>query len=171
MRKTLAVIAGQGVLTQGVAMSLVSISGGDGVAVTVDITNSVGTFKIAADNGKIKTFANMDEVFKTLAKVRLLNQVGGSVVYTFNNVSVLEPKPYTGDVIAKATKTRDSHVLNKAKSEAQRDSLIATIALMPAVTQLEIDLVSEKTTQKDTVVELISWYDSEITRINGILNP
>jgi hypothetical protein len=169
MRKTLSVIAGMGVLTQAVAMSLVAIKGGDGVAVSVDITNSVGTFKIASDNGKIKTFANMDEVFKILAKERLLNQVGGAVTYTFNNVSILEPKPYTGDVITKATKTRDTYILAKAKSISVRDALIATIALMPSVTQLEIDMVEEKTTQKEAVVELVAWYASEITRINAVL--
>ena len=73
MRKTLAVIAGQGALTQAVAMNMIAIKGGDSIAVTVDITNANGTFKIAADNGKVKLFANVDDVFKELAKTRLVN--------------------------------------------------------------------------------------------------
>lgn len=169
MRKTLPVIAGQAVLTQGIKINLVTTKNGDGVSVTVDITNSTGTYKIAADNGKIKMYSNMDDVFKALAKSRLVNQVGGNITWTFDNVTALETKPYTGDAIARATKTRDTYIAAKNKSQTVRDALIAEIALMPAITQLELDLVAEKTTQKDTVVELIAWYASEITRISGII--
>jgi hypothetical protein len=85
------------------------------------------------------------------------------------NLSALDPKPFTGDIIAKARTTLASYTANKAKLALVSTDLGAAIGLMPSNTAAEIAFKAEKQAQKDAVDAQVTWLTAEVTRITGLL--
>jgi hypothetical protein len=171
-RAVLAVLAASLGLTTKVVMNIVKTTNGDAIGVKVDIYGNRATseaYTIADDAGKVKLYKNMDDVFKDLAKAKVLNQVGSVVEFTFNNIDLLEPKAFTGDYTKKAAALKVTYTARKAAANIRKDALDAQIALMPSVTASEQALKTERENQRAVVVALIAWLTAEIETIDAIL--
>jgi hypothetical protein len=125
------------------------------------------TAVICGDDGKIKTFKDIDDFVKQAAKLSAFNVTG--VNMSFQNLEALDPKPFSGDYVTKARSTIVSYNENATKLRAVSADLTAQIALMPSTTAAEIALKAEKTAQKTAVDGQISWLMSEVARITALL--
>lgn len=124
---------------------------------------------ICGDDGRIKVFKDADDFIKQAAKLSAFDVAG--VAMSVSNLSALDPKPFTGDIVAKARTTLASYVANKAKLQLTSADLGVAIGLMPSNTAAEIALKAEKQAQKDAVDAQVLWLTAEITRITALLPP
>jgi hypothetical protein len=145
------------------------VRGGDLlVQATVGVVDAaIPDLKVCGDDGKVKTFRDMDDFVKQAAKLSAFNVNG--VAMEFENLELLDPKPYSGDYVTKARGTIVAYNLNKTNLAVTVTDLTAQIALMPSTTAAEIALKAEKQAQKDAVTGQITWLTSEVTRITALL--
>jgi hypothetical protein len=128
---------------------------------------AVALVDICGDDGRIKLFKDADDLIKQAAKLSVFSTAG--VNMSVANLSALDPKPFTGDIIAKARTTLASYTANKAKLALVSTDLGAAIGLMPSNTAAEIAFKAEKQAQKDAVDAQVTWLTAEVTRITGLL--
>jgi hypothetical protein len=131
--------------------------------------NAVALVDVCGDDGRIKVFKDADDFIKQAAKLSVFSTAG--VAMSVANLSALDPKPFTGDIIAKARTTLASYTASKAKLNLASTDLGAAIGLMPSNTAAEIAFKAEKQAQKDAVDAQVTWLTAEITRITGLLPP
>jgi len=164
-------VADGGTIGATATANIIKTSGGDTVGCTVQLLlNGSETVNVAADNGKVRTFKNLDDSIKGLASWALLgsgtNQVSS---FALANTEALDAKPFTGDPVVKATKTRAAYIVKRDALNAISAALTTAITLMPEVTTAEQALVAEKVAQRDAIDGSVLFYMAEIDRINGVL--
>jgi hypothetical protein len=145
------------------------VRGGDLlVTATVGVTDAaIPDVKVCGDDGKVKTFRDMDDFVKQAAKLSAFNVTGVSM--EFDNLEVMDPKPFTGDYVTKNKATIVSYNETKTKLTTSAAEIQAQITNMPSTTAAEIALKAEKQAQKDAVTGQIAWLTSEVTRITALL--
>jgi hypothetical protein len=145
------------------------VRGGDLlVSVVVDSADAASVpTQICGDDGKVKVYKDVDDFIKTAAKLSAFSVAG--VEFEFANLPLLDPKPYSGDYVAKARATIASYSEQKTKLMVTSVDLAAQIALMPSTTAAEIALKAEKQAQKSAVDGQVAWLTSEVARITALL--
>jgi hypothetical protein len=145
------------------------VRGGDLlVRATVGVVDAaIPNLQVCGDDGKVKTFRDMDDFVKQAAKLSAFKVTGVSI--EFDNLEVLDPKPYTGDYITKNRATIVSYSETKTKLTTTATEIQEQIINMPSTTAAEIALKAEKQAQKDAVTGQIAWLNSEVTRITALL--
>lgn len=130
--------------------------------------NVVNVYTIADDAGKVRRFKDADDFFRVAGA---LGQSFDGVPVTIGNAGVFDPRPFTGDIIAKNTSIMAGYVKRKTAVDERVTGLTAQIQLAgntPGMVQAVID---ELNAQKDCCVALSAWLASEIARIDAIVNP
>lgn len=169
-RKTLIELAaptmyGPGGAPLSIAMAAVTSAGK--LAFQATFKGANGDFTVCDDGGKTRTFRDADDVF---TQAGALSMVADDVTVQFSNMSLVAPKPFTGDIIKKSQSMVASYTKRKANAAERLTSLDRELQLMasdPTVPQSRRD---ETAAQKVAVQALSGYLDAEITRINAILN-
>lgn len=178
-RKQLEIVAAQalGVATHdaavGVALEAVR-SGSNDIAfrATVGIT-SVGTpaanesgIVISDDAGKVRTFRDADDFVKRAGSLGMLPS---SMQVTLSGLELVQPRPFTGDIIKKNQSLVASYTKRKTDATARSATYATELALYAGDPTIPPSTVAEKQAQKDSVDALVTWLQAEIDRINAIL--
>lgn len=170
-RKTLIELAAPALFGPGGAVAAVTLHGvmsAGQIAFQAKLAGVPGTFDVSDDAGKVRTFRDADDYLKQAGALSL---VPDTLDVSFENLALVAPKPFTGDIIKKATSTVTAYTKRKADADARVVKLDQEIALMaadPTVPQARKDEVAA---QKVAVVALSAFLAAEIARINAIINP
>lgn len=177
-RKQLAIIAsiaGAGAL----AFTLTAVKSGAKndigfTAVIAGIDNNPGdpsafSHTIVNDDGKVRVFKDADDVLKQAGALGLVTEAGMSI--DFAGLSLVQPKPFTGDIIKKNESLVAAYGTRKTAAMERSTRLATEIALMTADPSVPAGTLAEKNAQKTSVDELVTFLAAEIARINAILNP
>lgn len=177
-------------VTNKIGFEIVTTSGGDGYGVIVDVFGgkpavpssapgvvpvaaaqpaTVVTATVAASNGKIKIYKNVDDAMKDLVKFRILNQAGGVVSFVYDGIARMEAKPFSGDIVAKTKATIASYNAEKTGLVTDSTALAAKLLLLPKATTAELALWNEVNAQKATIDEQVTWLTTEVTRLTALL--
>ncbi len=166
-RKHLQVIAGLGTPT---AFTLTAVqSAKNDFAFKAEVTVAGSTHMVAAEDGRIRSFRAADDFLAAAGALSMIPPEGLSVA--LEGMELVQPKPFTGNIIAKNTALVAAYVKRKTDGDARVVKLTQEIALMQADPTVPAAMLTERQAQKDGVVDLVAWLASEITRINAILNP
>jgi hypothetical protein len=147
-----------------------STTGGDGINMTVQVHEPwvEQYISVANENGKIKTYRNVDDVVKDFAKWGLFG-VGRITSFETRNPELMDAKPFSGDLVAKARRDITAYTAKSAAMRLAMTSLTASIALMSNMTTAEQALIAEKTAQRESIAGTADYYDAEIVRLNAIV--
>lgn len=147
-----------------------STTGGDGINMTVQVNEPyVDQFiSVAAENGKLKTYRNVDDVIKDFARFGLFG-AGRITSFETRNPELMDAKPYSGDLVAKAHRDITAYTAKVAAMRADVTARTVSIALMSNMTTAEQALVFEKTEQRDAIAGTADYYDAEIVRLTAIV--
>ena len=165
-------VAGVGYAVASVALTVVGVKGSN-FSFTAEVTcKKTGApdldFPICDDAGKIKRYTNADDFLKAAAAEKIIT---GTVPLdvSIENVSALEPAPFTGDIVKRTQSTVATYAKRVTDITAKITSANTAIGLLSAVTAGEIALRNEKIAQRDSMVALKAHYAAEIIRLNAIL--
>lgn len=171
MRSQVARIRSLSAFAAGISYAVLAIAtSGDGLVVTAKVgaTDVVADMvDVCDDAGKVKVFKNIDDFIKVCSKMSAFSATG--VTLRFSNAIALDPKPFTGDYVAKNRASVAAYTANKAVLMATSAGYATQLTLMPSLTAAEIAMKSEKQAQKDAVDAQIAWLGSEVTRIAALL--
>jgi hypothetical protein len=168
MRNQLAAIAAHAIGKGGIAsMSLEAVkSSSSDVAFRATVNVASEEFQVADDAGKVKTFRDVDDFMKQAGALGMLANRAG---ITFSGLALVAPKPFTGDIIKKNQNLVAGYAKRKTAARERITVLTQEIALMAADPAVPQSLKDEKAAQKASVQALVSWLDSEVSRIKAII--
>lgn len=126
------------------------------------------TYVVADDAGKIRRFADVDDFLKAAGPLNIIND---ETVLTMDNLALVAPKEFTGDIIKRNQSIMAAYVKRQAACEARVAGLDAQITLAGTTPGVSPALVAELTEQRATVNALVSVLAAEIVRIGAIVNP
>ena len=125
-------------------------------------------YTVCDDAGKIRTFRDADDFF---AQAGALYLVPDATVVQFLNMSLVAPKPFTGDIIKKNESTVAGYTKRKASATERATKLATELQLMASDPTVPKSRKDETAAQKSAVDSLIEYLSDEIARINAILHP
>lgn len=168
MRNQLAAIAAHALANGATAnLTLEAVrSGSSDVAFRVLVDVAGDQFQVADDAGKVKTFRDVDDLLKQAGALGMLANMAS---INFYGLSLVAPKPFTGDIIKKNEGIAASHLKRKSAAGERLAVLTQEIALMAADPSVPQSLKDEKAAQKESVGTLIKWLDAEVARIKAVL--
>ncbi|MBX3660603.1 MAG: hypothetical protein KF740_19385 [Ramlibacter sp.] len=168
-RKQLPLIAALAASAVAVALTA-KRTGKNDIGFTAEVTSTVEgapvVNMVCTDDGRVRTFKDADDFLKSAGVLGMLPE---SMDVTIDGLALVQPKPFTGDIIKRNAALVVSYGTRSLKAAERVTELTAKIALAagdPAIPQAYVD---ELTAQKDAVEVLKAWLDAEIARINGIL--
>lgn len=144
---------------------------GNDIAVSVACATGGATpvsATICDDAGKTRIFKDVDDFIKQAAKLNVINGAQ-PVTYKFANQTLLEPKLFTGDAVAKNRALVASYVKQVTAATERSTDLATQIANLGSGTPGEIAYKAEKQDQKAAVDALKVWLQAEIVRITALL--
>ncbi|WP_370678407.1 hypothetical protein [Comamonas sp. GB3 AK4-5] len=161
--------------SQNMSIKLKATKSGGKLAFTARVTGllsggeesgTIGDYEISDDAGKIRTFRDADDVFTQMGA---LSMVADNVMVDMSNMSIVAPKPFTGDIIKKAHHTVASYEKRRAAVGERIQKLVTEAALMAADATVPQSRRDENTAQKVASQSLKAFLDAEIVRINAII--
>jgi hypothetical protein len=138
-----------------------------GFSVIASFTNQAGDVVTFADaNGKVKAYVNSDDFVTEAGKFLLLAE---NCKFDLVNTEFLAPKPFTGDIIAKANRDLVKIEADKLTEAAKVVRLTQELGLLAGQMPVPEALIGEKTEQKNVIVGYVEYLNSERTRIRAAL--
>ena len=153
---------------RGITLTAVQSSKND-FAFKADVTIGGVTHTVAAEDGRTRSFRAADDFLSAAGALGMIPTEG--VTVELEGMELVQPKPFTGNIIAKNQAIVAAYTKRKTDGDARVVKLTQEIALMEADPTVPASMLAERQAQKEGVVNLVAWLTSEITRINAILNP
>ena len=123
---------------------------------------------VVDDAGKIRRFKDADDFMKQAGALGMLQTVNS---FTVQNLALVAPKPFTGDIVKKNVSIMAGYVKRNALVAERVAGLTAQLALVASTPGVPASVVTELTAQKTAVEALGVWLTAEIARIDAIVNP
>lgn len=139
-----------------------------GVGFNVVCNTNIGAVHICDKNGKVRTFAAIDDFLIEASKNGAMTETAS---YNIDNAALYAPKPFTGDIIKKNTALKLAYMTQSDDAGTLSAEMETAITLMQADPTVTVASLQEKKDQKAGVDGLKEWLDAEIVRINAALNP
>jgi len=134
----------------------------------VNGSDQTNNYTVADDAGKIRRFKDADDFFRVAGA---LGQTFTGVDVVISNSAVFDPRPFTGDIIAKNQSIMAGYVKRKTAVDERITGLTAQITLAGNTPGMVQSVIDELTAQKVSCEELSQWLAAEIARIDAIVNP
>lgn len=136
------------------------------LAFKASVKGARGNFDIADDSGRVRIFRDADDVFTQMGA---LSMVPDSLTVAFSAMSLVAPKPFTGDMIKKAESMQKSYGKRSIAVSQRYGKLQTEAALMQGDATVSQERRDENAAQFAAVTTLNEFLWAELDRLRDIV--